>query len=187
MESLNLFFSPSTGTTEEWNAAFSRVDDFFRAHRVRQTFLILDVLKSAAIKHAQNPTVSPTTLAVREAQERVDRWLQKIMAGTDITESRQVPNGLVAFLLNDGPRQFPEAFLHPQPPRVLVDGMRQRILEAGPDLQVSNMVPRPIDLGLLPEMADQTWEFLEDRPYLRVGLIWLLFVLILGLVVATIP
>lgn len=187
MESLNPFFTPSTGTPDEWNAAFSRVDDFFRAHRVRQTFLILDVLKTAALRHAQNPTDSPTTLAVKEARERVDRWLLKIMAGTDITEARQVPNGLLAFLLHDGPRQFPEAFLHHQPPRTLVDGMRQRILEAGPDLQVSNMVPRPIDPGLLPEMADQTWEFLEDRPYLRVGLIWLLFLLVLGLLVVAIP
>ncbi|MDX2111275.1 MAG: hypothetical protein SFY80_13665 [Verrucomicrobiota bacterium] len=179
METLTNSFSPTTGTKEEWNEAFSRVDDFFRAHRVRQTFLILEILRSAAEKHKNSPGESPTRLAVKEAQEQIDTWVKGIMAGSGESDVRKVPMGLVAFLLCDGPRKFPEYFLgRSNLPSELVDGMRQRSLEAGPDLEVSSMVPRPIDLGLLPEVADDTWEFLQRNPMVRMFLVWTFFLAI---------
>mgnify|MGYP001064182162 CR=1 FL=1 len=39
-------------------------------------------------------------------------------------------------------------------------------MQAGPDLAVSNMVPRPIDLGLITEAAGETLEQFERYPLL---------------------
>jgi len=36
-------------------------------------------------------------------------------------------------------------------------------------------VPRPIDLGLIPEAAGETMERIEQWPLLRTLLLWLLF------------
>ena len=49
-------FRPATGTMEQWNAAYVRVEDYLRAHRIHnrlhQSRLILHVLERAARRHA---------------------------------------------------------------------------------------------------------------------------------------
>ena len=39
--------------------------------------------------------------------------------------------------------------------------MREGVIQAGPDMTVSSMVPRPIDLGPIPEAAGETIERIE--------------------------
>jgi len=58
--------------------------------------------------------------------------------------------------------------------------MRSSHLEAGPDLAVSSMVPRPIDLGRITEAAGETLERFERWPVLRALFLWLVFALSLG-------
>ena len=53
--------------------------------------------------------------------------------------------------------------------------MRTGALQAGPDMTVSSMVPRPIDLGLITEAAGDTLEQFEKWPLLRALLLWLFF------------
>ena len=53
--------------------------------------------------------------------------------------------------------------------------MRTGALQAGPDMTVSSMVPRPIDLGAITEAAGDTFEQIEKWPILRVLLLWLAF------------
>ena len=48
-------------------------------------------------------------------------------------------------------------------------------MQAGPDLVVSSMVPRPIDLGPITEAAGDTLERFERWPILRALLLWLMF------------
>jgi hypothetical protein len=60
--------------------------------------------------------------------------------------------------------------------------MRRRSIQAGPDMTVTSMVPRPIELGALTEVAGQTFEQIEKWPILRVILLWALFISALGLV-----
>jgi hypothetical protein len=48
-------------------------------------------------------------------------------------------------------------------------------MRAGPDLAVSSMVPRPIDLGPITEAAGETLERLSQWPIVRVLVLWLLF------------
>jgi hypothetical protein len=58
--------------------------------------------------------------------------------------------------------------------------MREGVIRAGPDLAVSSMVPRPIDLGPIPDAAGDTIEQFEKWPILRTLLWWCLFLAILA-------
>ena len=66
LESL-IAFRPRTGTPEQWNAAFVRVEDYLRAHRVhnrlQQSQILHRVLARAAVQHEKEPHLDPTTLA----------------------------------------------------------------------------------------------------------------------------
>jgi hypothetical protein len=52
--------------------------------------------------------------------------------------------------------------------------MRAGVLRAGPDLKVSSMVPRPIDLGPIPEAAGDTFERIGKWPVFRLLFLWAL-------------
>jgi hypothetical protein len=84
-------------------------------------------------------------------------------------------DGRVALLLCDGPLQWPQAFLDEHLPEDFVHAMRDGSMRAGPDLAVSSMVPRPIDLGPITEAAGETLERLGQWPIVRVLVLWLLF------------
>ena len=60
--------------------------------------------------------------------------------------------------------------------------MQRRSIQAGPDMTVTSMVPRQIELGTLTEVAGQTFEKIERWPVLRVTLLWAVFCSVLALV-----
>jgi hypothetical protein len=95
--------------------------------------------------------------------------------------------GRVALLLSDGSQKWPYAFLDEQNiPAEFAAALRASSIQAGPDMVVSSMVPRPIDLGPITEAAGETLERFEKWPILRTLLLWLVFVAILsGLFYAT--
>jgi len=173
-------FQPETGTLEEWNDAYVRVEDYLRAHRIHnrlhQSRLILRILERAARRHAVNPDLSPTTLAAEEAERMMDAWFSEVLDEQDLAPDRVTIAGRVALLLTDGPQKNPYAFLsEEQVPADFVQAMRRSSIEAGPDLAVSSMVPRPIDLGRITEAAGETIERFEKWPLLRTLALWLIF------------
>jgi len=173
-------FHPTTGTLEAWNNAYVRVEDYLRAHRIQNRLhssrLILKILERAAIRHAANPELDPTTLAAEETEAMMDRWFAEILNERDQPHERIAVDGRVALLLCDGPQKWPYAFLEEQQvPDDFFQAMRAGALTAGPDMAVSSMVPRPIDLGPIPEAAGETLERFERLPMLRTVFLWLLF------------
>jgi hypothetical protein len=93
-----------------------------------------------------------------------------------------VAEGYVALYLSDAPVRWPGAFLQADPiPPELSESMRQRLVKAGPELEVSSMVPRSIDIGLIPGLAEDAMETFERLPLLRTILAWTFF---LGLLAA---
>ncbi|MBL9215852.1 MAG: hypothetical protein JNG83_10290 [Opitutaceae bacterium] len=180
-------FRPRTGTLEQWNAAYGRVEDYLRAHRMHnrlhQSRLIQRVLAAAAGRHERNPQLDPATLAIEEADRLMDAWFASALGAADVSHERIATEGRVAMLLCDGMERWPYAFLEDGPvPDDFAREMRQSSIQAGPDLAVSSMVPREIDLGLLPEAAGQTLERIERLPVLRVLLLWALFLAVLAAV-----
>ena len=173
-------FRPTTGTMESWNAAYVRVEDYLRAHRIHnrlhQSRLIQMILERAARRHAANPSLDPTGLAAEGTEELMDSWFAEILDEKGQPHDRVAIDGRVSLLLCDGPQRWPYAFLDPDnPPADFVQSMRTCHLEAGPDLAVTSMVPRPIDLGPITEAAGETLERFEQWPLMKALLLWSLF------------
>ncbi len=184
LESLSAF-RPRTGTMEAWNAAYVRVEDYLRAHRIHnrlhQSRLILQILERAARRHESNPAIEPTTLAAEETEAMMDLWFADVLDVRGQPHERIAVDGRVALLLSDGPEKWPYAFLDEQNvPADFAQSMRRGGLQAGPDMAVSNMAPRPIDLGLITEAAGETLEQFEKWPILRALLLWLVFAAVLA-------
>ena len=173
-------FRPTTGTMEQWNAAYVRVEDYLRAHRIHnrlhQSRLILQVLERAARRHAANPALNPTVLAAEEIEATMDLWFARLLARPGQPHERIAVDGRLALLLSDGPQRWPYAFLDEERvPEDFAAAMQARVIEAGPDMAVSSMVPRPIDLGPVTEAAGETMERIEQFPLVRTLLLWLVF------------
>lgn len=173
-------FRPRTGTMEAWNAAYVRVEDYLRAHRIHnrlhQSRLIQVVLERAAQRHAENPALDPTTLAAEAVEAVMDQWFTYVLGIKDREHQRIAIDGRVAMLLCDGPQQWPYAFLDQNNiPQDFSNAMRASSIKAGPDMTVSSMVPRDIDLGAITEAAGETLERMEKWPLLRMVLLWALF------------
>jgi len=173
-------FQPKTGTLEAWNAAYVRVEDYLRAHRIHnrlhQSRLILRILERAARRHEKEPGLDPTTLAAEEAERLMEAWFGEVLGDQNVPHDRVVVAGRVALLLTDGPEKCPYTFLDEEnvPPE-FARAMQQSSIEAGPDMAVSSMVPRPIDLGPITEVAGETMERFEQWPLLRALVLWLAF------------
>lgn len=186
MEPLNAF-RPRTGTAEQWNAAFIRVEDYLRAHRVhnrlQQITILEKVITRASRRHEQDPSLDPTTLAAEEIDQMMDEWFGELLGDKALPHERIAVEGRVALLLSDGVERWPYAFLDDQhmPPEFAQE-MQRRTIQAGPDMTVTSMVPRPIELGALTEVAGQTFEQIEKWPILRVSLLWAVFLSVLALV-----
>lgn len=186
LESLGAF-RPKTGTLEQWNAAYGRVEDYLRAHRIHnrlhQSRLILRVLAAAAARHEQNPAADPVTLAIEEADRMMDGWFGELLDEKELPHERIAAEGRVAMLVSDGASRWPFAFLEDGSiPPEFAQAMKQSSLKAGPDLAVSSMVARDIDLGTITEAAGQTFERIEGLPFVRVMLLWALFLAVLAIV-----
>ena len=173
-------FRPRTGTLESWNAAYLRAEDYLRAHRVHnrlhQSRLILMILERASSRHADNPTLDPTTLAAEETELLMDRWFGDMLDAKNTPHDRIAVAGRVAMLLCDGSEKWPYAFLDSQgAPTEFTVAMRVSSMKAGPDMAVSSMVPRDIDLGMITEAAGETLETIENWPLLRTAVLWVVF------------
>ncbi|HEY5227622.1 MAG TPA: hypothetical protein VIJ19_03720 [Opitutaceae bacterium] len=178
-------FRPKTGTMESWNAAYVRVEDYLRAHRIHnrlhQSRLIQKILERATRRHAAHPALDPTMVAAEETEALMDAWFADVLDERGQPKERLAIDGRVSLLLCDGPERWPYAFLDETGiPAEFASAMRSSHLEAGPDLAVSSMVPRPIDLGPITEAAGDTLEQIEKWPVVRGIFLWLLFASALG-------
>ncbi|HXN35258.1 MAG TPA: hypothetical protein VN877_03750, partial [Opitutaceae bacterium] len=141
-------FRPRTGTMESWNAAYVRVEDYLRAHRIHnrlhQSRLIQKILERAARRHEAQPALDPTTIAAEETEALMDSWFAEVLEKKGEPHDRLAVEGRVSLLLCDGPERWPYAFLDEERiPGDFSQAMRSSSLQAGPDLAVSSMVPRP--------------------------------------------
>jgi hypothetical protein len=165
---------------EAWNAAYVRVEDYLRAHRVHnrlhQSRLIQEILERAARRHLAQPETHPTTLAAEETEALMDAWFGAVLSSQNVPPERRAIEGRVALMLCDGSEKWPYAFLDDKNiPEDFRAALEASSMQAGPDMVVSSMVPRPIDLGPITEAAGDTLERFERWPILRTLLLWMVF------------
>ena len=168
---------------EEWNAAYAKVESYFHALRIRNRVLLGEVVTQVldrAMKRAVTETHrSPTELAAEEMDQVVTEWfaavLERIPTGMEHVLNTR---GRLALLLADMPGKWQDQFLRPGPwPEEFVKAMQEAYLRAGPDFQISQMTPRPLDLGPITTLTN-----LAKIPFRPMALIWLGFLIVLGLI-----
>jgi hypothetical protein len=166
---------------DEWNSAYTKVESYFHALRVRNRVLlgrlVIHVLNRAMQRAPAEPQRSATELAAEEMDRLVTDWfaqvLQEAPTGTDQKLSTR---GRLALLLADMPDKWQDQFLRPGPwPEPFVKAMREMYLRAGPDFQVSKMVPRQLDLGPITTLTN-----FSRLPYVKMAAVWILFALALA-------
>lgn len=161
--------------------AAERVENYLRAFRVpaaRRAELVPAILEAAERRHAETPEADLTALAMDEAMALIDAWIDRFVPHEKHEgPARRLAHGRAALHLAALPQRWPGQFLAgTEPPAVLIERLRAAYLEAAPEVELGNMVPRPMDLGLMSEMADSTWRTFDKWPVLRGLLLWGLFV-----------
>jgi len=161
-------FKPETGSLADWNAAYYRVEDYLRAHlvvnKLYRNQIVLGLLRKAAAKHIEDPKQSPTTLALEEAWSAIDQWFGRLLPREDVSPERLSVMCRVSMLMTDASERWPVVFLadDEEIPETFRSAMQATTLQAGPDLQVSSMVPRPIDMSIdispLAASVEEVWE-----------------------------
>ncbi len=161
---------------DEWNVAYGLVESYFHALRIRNKVLlgqlVLHVLDRAFKRAPKEPQQSIPQLAADEMDHVVTEWFSKVLPELPDESSHLISTrGRLALLLADMPGKWQDQFLRPGPwPIEFVAAMRETYLRAGPDFQISQMVPRPLDLGPITTLTD-----ISRLPYVRMAAAWLLF------------
>lgn len=165
---------------EEWNAAYGKVESYFHALRIRNKALlgqlVLRVLERAIRRAPAEPKRSATQLAAEEMDHFVTTWFAEVLQESPTGSGQTLSTrGRLALLLADMPDKWQDQFLRPGPwPDEFVNAMREAYLRAGPDFQLSKMMPRPLDLGPITTLTN-----LGRIPYLKMATVWVLFTLVL--------
>jgi len=176
MEAVNIQFAPATGTEEEWNEAYARLAVYFRSYqlhnRIRRTQLILETLRRAAVAHAKDTKRTPTAHSIEQARLMMREWLSTIYSDMHLNDSQLEAAGRLGFHLSGGPARWPNFFLDKEHlPKDMAEAMRSAVRTSGPGMQVSKMTPRDMDLGIVSEVAEDTFDRLERHPILRYSIL----------------
>lgn len=167
-----------------WDEAFLRVESYLRAHQIESRIvlnrLVVEIVRAARAV-SDSPAgagLDPVALAMREAERRTTEWFARVLGdAADPDDERLGTRGRIALVMADVPARWPQHFLASAPPPFeLVEAMRAAYLEAGPELELTRMVPRPLDFGPIANVADEAWKTFARWPILRALFGWALFI-----------
>ena len=176
------------GRAEEWNDAYEKVENYLRACRVsshlQRARLIALILQRVYDRTQGDASVAGRPLpelAIMEVRDRITEWIGHHLPPRADGHPFSLGEGMLAIYLCDGPTRWPYAFLDSRRmPAEYAEALSSHVVRAGPDLAVSSMVPRDIDLGLMPGFVGSAMESFEALPILKTLLAWLLFLGLLG-------
>ena len=165
---------------EEWNAAYAKVESYFNSLRVRNKVLLGQmvalVIERAMRRAREIPDRAASELAAEEMDHVVTEWFAEVLQEPPTNRDHMLSTrGRLALLLADMPGQWQDQFLRPGPwPAEFVKAMREAYLRAGPDFQLSQMTPRPLDLGPITTLTS-----IREVKYSKMIGAWLFFAFIL--------
>ena len=165
---------------EEWNAAYAKVESYFNSLRVGNKVLLgqlVALVIERALRRAKGaPDRSASELAAEEMDHVVTNWFAEVLQEAPTSHDQLLSTrGRLALLLADMPGKWQDQFLRPGPwPSEFVRAMREAYLRAGPDFQLSQMTPRPLDLGPIATLTS-----IRKVRYSKMIGIWLLFAALL--------
>jgi hypothetical protein len=165
---------------DDWNAAYAKVESYFQALGLRNKLLLSQlvsrVLDRAIKRAAIESRRAPMELAAGEMEQVVAEWYSAVLnVSAKQTDPLLSTRGRLALLLADMPGRWQDQFLKPAPwPDEFVRAMRESYLRAGPDFQLSQMDPRPIDLGPIVTLTN-----LGNIAWVRMVFVWAIFAAVL--------
>jgi len=167
-----------------WDEAFGKVENYLRAcrvasrlHRARLTALIL---QRALNRRSSNLDIPLATLAIDEARDLINRWMTGLLPPRENERPYSMAEGFLSLYLCDAPMRWPNAFLNPQQePPGFADTLHARLVKTGPELEVSSMVPRAMDRGLIQGWAGSAMDTFDRLPMLRTLFLWTVFAIFL--------
>lgn len=172
---------------DEWNAAYEKVDNYLRAcrvssrlHRARLTSQILCRVYARSERGELKPGVSFSEAAINEVRSDILAWLEPHLRQNDGKTPVSFGEAMLALYLGDGPTLYPYSFLDATSmPPALVKRMDDRVVQAGPGLSISSMVPRDPDLGV-PSLVGNAVEKIESSPVIQAIVVWIIFIIVAG-------
>jgi len=170
--------SPPLSPEEQkaWNEAYDRLtyylESFALEDRAHVSRVALEILDQARRAYRSDTSRPPTALTMELAHQRLADWLASNLDEPATSPSQIVANGSIALLLSRVFRTAPESFLAGPLPEELRQALREKLLIAGPDLNVSRMTPRHLDYGPMLSIARQTWHLWNFREVLVAILFW---------------
>jgi hypothetical protein len=175
----------------QWAEARDRVHRYLAAHGVVAP--LLDELAGQIIvlardRAAAEPERHPSSHAIESAIALIDGWIDHIVSSEQReTPGRRFAHERASVHLAQIPRLWPQHFLSAREvPAELAAHLKETYVQAGPDLEFSNMAPRPIDLGPVSDVAGSTWRTLDKLPMLRALAIWTVYIALLALAFAAV-
>ena len=161
---------------QAWNEAFDRLTEYLEGfaleNRAHVSRMALEILDQARQLYRSDTSRSPVALTMELAQKRLADWLSTNLDPGTQSPSQILANGSVALLLSRVFRTAPDSFLAGPLPEELRQALREKLLVAGPDLNVSRVTPRHLDYGPMLGLARQTWHRWNIRALLVAILFW---------------
>ncbi len=186
MDSLK-FTAPRSKNFIDWTTAYERVERYFLSLRIENKLLlsqlIAAILSRAAERLEKGSKLAPSVIAMQEARREVDDWFRAVLISAGLLSDQVGAHGRLALFLSNLPGRWQNEFMHPGPwPAEFLDAIRSAYLDTSPEFERSSMTPRPIDLGPVSALADETWKVIGRWPYIGTGLVWGLYLAALSFV-----
>lgn len=169
---LESFHPLSEAQLNEWEEAYAAVEAYFQALRLRNRFLVAELVRGilwrASARHQKEPSQIPRLLAMEEALSEIAEWTQDVL-DVPLENRRLAARGRLALLLAGMPGKWQGVFLTPAPwPPEFVEAMKKSYLAAGPQFAELTMVPKPLEFNVIGSGAAQWWETMDRKPITRI-------------------
>ena len=159
-----------------WNEAYDRLIHFLETFQltdhahVAQTALRL--LHEAQKLHREDSSRDPATRTMEQAHKHLADWLAVTLGEANRAPSHILSTGYNALLISQVYRTAPTSFLQSPLPEELRQALRETLVVAGPDLNVSSMTPRHLDFGPMLQIARQTWHRFDAQELIIALIFW---------------
>ena len=167
-----------------WDEAFRRVESYLRAHgiesRVQLNALTSEIIAAAQEAAARGEGIEPVTAAMQAADDRIGGWFERILNTGAGRDDRFHARGRLALIMANVPGRWPQHFLAAnEPPEELARAMSGAAVQAGPEVNFTNMAPQPIETARPSDVGSGPSSF-GRGPLLRAAVMWVAIIGVLG-------
>jgi hypothetical protein len=169
---------------ERWDEAFLRVESYLHAHGIQSPLIVnriaAQTVEEARTAAADDPAAEPVRLAMAQLQQAMAHWYRTVLADPDLPEEILRAKGRLALVMNRSEAGWTQQFMatdsvHPE----LATALREARLRPGPEVQLTNMPPAPLEFMINPDERSTAPGF-HGHGLLQAAGLWILILGALG-------